>query len=35
VFAAWLAERRREVAVVEPEFDHPASPLHGFPSHRH
>jgi hypothetical protein len=35
VFAAWLDERRRDVAVVEPEFDHPASPLHGCPSHRH
>ena len=35
VFAAWLEERRAALAVIEPEFEHPPHPIHGFPSHRH
>ena len=35
VFAAWLEARRTELAVIEPGFEHPAHPVHGFPSHRH
>jgi [acyl-carrier-protein] S-malonyltransferase len=34
-FAAWLWSRRTAIAVIEPEFEHPAHPMHGFPSHRH
>jgi hypothetical protein len=34
-FAAWLWSRRTEIAAIEPEFEHPAHPMHGFPSHRH
>jgi parvulin-like peptidyl-prolyl isomerase len=34
-FDAWLEERRRALAIVEPEFAHPADPIHGVPSHRH
>jgi [acyl-carrier-protein] S-malonyltransferase len=34
-FAAWLGSRRATLAVIEPEFEHPAHPMHGFPSHRH
>jgi [acyl-carrier-protein] S-malonyltransferase len=34
-FDLWLERRRQEVAVVEPGFEHPADPSHGFPSHRH
>jgi hypothetical protein len=34
-FAAWLEARRSTLAVIEPGFEHPAHPLHGFPSHRH
>ena len=34
-FDEWLEERRRTLAVVEPEFAHPADPVHGVPSHRH
>lgn len=35
VFAAWLERRRTALAVIEPEFEHPGHPIHGFPSHRH
>lgn len=35
VFAAWLERRRTALAVIEPEFEHPAHPIHGVPSHRH
>jgi [acyl-carrier-protein] S-malonyltransferase len=34
-FEAWLEGRRRALAVVEPDFAHPADPVHGVPSHRH
>ena len=34
-FEEWLEERRRALAIVEPEFAHPADPVHGVPSHRH
>jgi [acyl-carrier-protein] S-malonyltransferase len=34
-FDLWLERRRQEVAVVEPGYEHPADPSHGFPSHRH
>lgn len=34
-FAAWLEVRRAELVTIEPEFEHPAHPLHGLPSHRH
>ncbi len=35
VFGAWLEERRRALVAIEPGFEHPADPVHGFPSHRH
>ena len=35
VFAAWLERRRSALTVIEPEFEHPAHPIHGVPSHRH
>jgi [acyl-carrier-protein] S-malonyltransferase len=35
VFGTWLEARRVALAVVEPGFEHPADPVHGFPSHRH
>ena len=34
-FDLWLEERRREVAVMQPGYEHPADPSYGFPSHRH
>jgi hypothetical protein len=34
-FGDWLARRRAAIAVIEPGFEHPAHPIHGFPSHRH
>jgi [acyl-carrier-protein] S-malonyltransferase len=34
-FDLWLEGRRRELAVVEPGYEHPADPTYGFPSHRH
>jgi hypothetical protein len=34
-FAVWLEVRRAELVAIEPEFEHPAHPLHGLPSHRH
>jgi hypothetical protein len=35
VFGAWLEARRSALAVIEPGFEHPADPVHGFPNHRH
>ncbi len=34
-FGGWLERRRSALAVIEPEFEHPAHPIHGVPSHRH
>jgi hypothetical protein len=34
-FDEWLEERRSALAIIEPEFAHPADPVHGVPSHRH
>ena len=34
-FEEWLEGRRRALAIVEPDFAHPADPIHGVPSHRH
>jgi [acyl-carrier-protein] S-malonyltransferase len=34
-FGEWLEQRRRELAVFEPEYEHPGHPVHGLPSHRH
>jgi [acyl-carrier-protein] S-malonyltransferase len=34
-FGEWLARQRREVAVIEPLFEHPGHPVHGLPRHRH
>jgi len=34
-FATWLDARRAALAVLEPGFEHPAEPGHGFQSHRH
>jgi hypothetical protein len=34
-FDAWLERRRRGLVLVEPVWEHPAHPAHGFPSHRH
>jgi [acyl-carrier-protein] S-malonyltransferase len=34
-FTRWLESRRSTLAVIEPGFEHPAHPIHGFPSHRH
>ena len=34
-FETWLENRRLDLAVIEPEFEHPANPVHGIPSHRH
>ena len=34
-FDEWLQERRRALAIIEPDFAHPADPVHGIPSHRH
>jgi [acyl-carrier-protein] S-malonyltransferase len=34
-FDEWLDGQRRALAMVEPEFAHPADPIHGVPSHRH
>ncbi len=35
VFGAWLEERRRVLVAIEPGFEHPADPVHGYSSHRH
>ena len=34
-FEEWLEGRRQALAIVEPDFAHPADPIHGVPSHRH
>ena len=34
-FATWLDGRRSALAVIEPGYEHPAEPGHGFLSHRH
>jgi [acyl-carrier-protein] S-malonyltransferase len=34
-FAAWLERRRREIAVIESGWEHPADPVHGVVAHRH
>lgn len=34
-FEAWLEGRRAALAVIAPEYEHPAHPIHGLPSHRH
>jgi [acyl-carrier-protein] S-malonyltransferase len=34
-FDEWLDRRRRALAVVEAEFEHPGHPVHGMPVHRH
>jgi [acyl-carrier-protein] S-malonyltransferase len=34
-FDRWLEGRRQALAVVQPAYEHPADPSHGFPSHRH
>ena len=34
-FAAWLESAARALVGIEPGFEHPADPVHGFPSHRH
>ena len=34
-FDLWLDERRRQLVVVEPGYEHPGDPRFGFPNHRH
>jgi hypothetical protein len=34
-FGDWLARRRRALAVIEPDYEHPGHPVHGVASHRH
>jgi [acyl-carrier-protein] S-malonyltransferase len=34
-FAEWLEGKRRELATVEPGWEHPADPVHGVIPHRH
>jgi [acyl-carrier-protein] S-malonyltransferase len=34
-FDIWLEQRRKEMAIVEPGYEHPGDPASGFPSHRH
>lgn len=34
-FAEWLEERRQALSVIEPEWEHPAHPVHGMIRHRH
>jgi parvulin-like peptidyl-prolyl isomerase len=34
-FGDWLEARRAHLAIMEPEFPHPADPRHGIPTHRH
>jgi parvulin-like peptidyl-prolyl isomerase len=34
-FDRWLERRRAALVVIEPEFEHPAHPIHGVGTHRH
>jgi hypothetical protein len=34
-FDAWLEERRRALAEIEPAYEHPGHPVHGTSRHRH
>jgi hypothetical protein len=34
-FGEWLEERRQALSVIEPEWEHPAHPVHGMVRHRH
>lgn len=34
-FERWLETRRAELAVIEPDFEHPGHPVHGATTHRH
>jgi hypothetical protein len=34
-FERWLETRRAELAVLEPDFEHPGHPVHGATTHRH
>ena len=34
-FDEWLDQRRRDLVVIGPGFEHPGHPIHGVPSHRH
>lgn len=34
-FDEWLDQRRRDLVVIAPGFEHPGHPIHGVPSHRH
>ena len=34
-FDEWLDQRRRDLVVIAPGFEHPGHPIHGIPSHRH
>jgi hypothetical protein len=34
-FDDWLEQRRLELGLIAPEYEHPAHPLHGQPRHRH
>jgi len=34
-FERWLETRRAELAVLEPDFEHPGHPIHGATTHRH
>ena len=34
-FERWLERRRAALVVIEPEFEHPAHPIHGVGTHRH
>jgi hypothetical protein len=35
VFGEWLAQRRAELAVIDPAYEHPGHPVHGTIRHRH
>jgi len=34
-FDRWLEDRRARLAVMDPAYEHPGHPVHGFASHRH
>jgi [acyl-carrier-protein] S-malonyltransferase len=34
-FDDWVAMRRAQLSVVEPDWEHPGHPVHGLPQHRH